>query len=46
MERRKMKDGEGQPKEKYGKKKQKEWNDNILPEPNPWTSVKKEEKHR
>ena len=36
----------GQPIEKYGKIKQKEWLDNILPEPNPWTSVKKEEKHR
>ena len=35
MERRKMKDGEGQPIENYVKKKQKECNDNILPETNP-----------
>ena len=36
----------GQPIEKYGKKQQKEWLDNILPDPNPYTAGKKDEKHR
>ena len=36
----------GRPIEKYGKKQQKEWLDNILPDPNPCTAGNKEEKHR
>ena len=36
----------GQPIKKYGKKRIKNDWTIILPEPNPWTSVKKEEKHR
>ena len=35
----------GQPIEKYGKKQQKEWLDNILPDPNPCIAGYKEEKH-
>ena len=41
-----MKDGEReQPIEKYGKKEQKEWLDNILPDPHPCTAGNKEEEH-
>ena len=39
-----MKDGEReQPIENYGKKEQKEWLDNILPDPHPCTAGNKEE---
>ena len=41
-----MKDGEReQPIENYGKKEQKEWLDNILPDPHPCTAGNKEEEH-
>ena len=41
-----MKDGErGWPIENYGKKEQKEWLDNTLPEPHPCTAGNKEEEH-
>ena len=41
-----MKDGEReQPIESYGKKEQKEWLDNILPDPHPCTAGHKEEEH-
>ena len=41
-----MKDGEReQPIENYGKKEQKEWFDNILPDPHPCTAGNKEEEH-
>ena len=40
-----IKDG-GRPLDKYGKKQQKEWLDNILPGLNPCTAGNKEEKHR
>ena len=41
-----MKDGERErPIENYGKKEQKEWLDNILPNPNPCTPGNKEEEH-
>ena len=38
--------GGGRPLDKYGKKQQKEWLDNILPGLNPFTAGNKEEKHR
>ena len=39
-----MKDGErGRPIENYGKKEQKEWLDNTLPDPHPCTAGNKEE---
>ena len=42
-----MKDGEReQPIEKYGKKEQKEWLDNILSDPHPCTAGNKEEEHK
>ena len=34
-----------QPIENYGKKEQKEWLDNILPDPHPCTAGNKEEEH-
>ena len=41
-----MKDGERErPIEKNGKKEQKEWLDNILPDPHPCTAGNKEEEH-
>ena len=41
-----MKDGErGQPIENCGKKEQKEWLDNTLPDPQPCTAGNKEEEH-
>ena len=41
-----MKDGERErPIENYGKKEQKEWLDNILPDPHPCTAGNKEEEH-
>ena len=41
-----MKDGERErPIENYGKKEQKEWLDNILPDPHPFTAGNKEEEH-
>ena len=41
-----MKDGErGWPIENYGKKEQKEWLDNTLPDPSPCTAGNKEEEH-
>ena len=41
-----MKDGErGWPIENYGKKEQKEWLDNTLPDPRPCTAGSKEEEH-
>ena len=41
-----MKDGERvRPIENYGKKEQKEWLDNILPDPHPCTAGNKEEEH-
>ena len=40
-----MKDGErGRPIEYYGKKEQKQWLDNTLPDPHPCTAGNKEEK--
>ena len=33
------------PIENYGKKEQKEWLDNILPDPHPCTTGNKEEEH-
>ena len=42
-----MKDGEGgQPIENYGKKQQKEWLDNALPDPHPCTAGNKEEESK
>ena len=41
-----MKDGRGRPIEKYGKKQQKEWLENIIPDLNPCTAGNKKEKHR
>ena len=42
-----MKDGErGQPIENYGKKEQKEWLDNTLPDPHPCTAGNKEEDNK
>ena len=42
-----MKDGERErPIENYGKKEQKEWLDNILPDPHPCTTGNKEEEHK
>ena len=39
-----MKDGErGQPTENYGKKEQKEWLDNTLPDPQPCRAGNKKE---
>ena len=41
-----MKDGEReQPLENYGKKEQKGWFDNILPDPHPCTAGNKEDEH-
>ena len=41
-----MKDGESErPIEHYGKKEQKEWLDNILPDFHPCTAGNKEEEH-
>ena len=41
-----MKDGEREwPIENYGKKEQKEWLDNNLPDPHPRTAGNKEEEH-
>ena len=41
-----MKDGRRErPIENYGKKEQKEWLDNILPDPHPCTAGNKEEEH-
>ena len=41
-----MKDGERErPIENYGKKEQKEWFNNILPDPHPCTAGNKEEEH-
>ena len=41
-----MKDAErGRPIENYGKKEQKEWLDNTLPDPHPCTAGYKEEEH-
>ena len=41
-----MKDGErGRPIENYGKKEQKGWLDNTLPDPHPCTTGNKEEEH-
>ena len=41
-----MKDGErGRPIENYGKKEQKEWLDNTLPDPHPCQAGNKEEEH-
>ena len=41
-----MKDGErGRLIENYGKKEQKEWLDNTLPDPHPCTAGNKEEEH-
>ena len=41
-----MKDGERErPIENYGKKEQKEWLDNTLPDPHPCTAGNKEEEH-
>ena len=41
-----MKDGErGRPIENYGKKQQKEWLDNTLPDSHPCTAGNKEEEH-
>ena len=41
-----MKDREmGRPTENYGKKEQKEWFDNTLPDPHPCTAGNKEEEH-
>ena len=41
-----MKDGErGWPIEKCGKKEQKEWLDNTLPDPHPCTAGNEEEEH-
>ena len=41
-----MKDGERErPIENYGKKEQKEWLDNILPDPHPCKAGNKEEEH-
>ena len=41
-----MKDGERErPVENYGKKEQKEWLDNILPDLHPCTAGNKEEEH-
>ena len=41
-----MKYGErGRPVENYGKKEQKEWLDNTLPDPHPCTAGNKEEEH-
>ena len=41
-----MKDGERErPIENNGKKEQKEWLDNILPDPHPCTAGNKEEEH-
>ena len=41
-----MKDGEWeQPTDNYRKKEQKEWLDNILPDPHPCTARNKEEEH-
>ena len=41
-----MKDGERErPIENYGKKEQKQWLDNILPDPHPCTAGNKEEEH-
>ena len=34
-----------QPIENYGKKEQKEWLDNTLPDPHPCTAGNKEEEH-
>ena len=42
-----MKNGERErPTENYGKKEQKEWLDNILPDPHPCTAGNKEEEQR
>ena len=42
-----MKDGERErPTENYGKKEQKEWLDNTLPEPHTCTAGNKEEEHK
>ena len=42
-----MKDGERErPIENYGKKEQKEWLDNILPDRHPCTAGNKEEDHK
>ena len=42
-----MTDGERErPIEKYGKKEQKEWLDNTLPDPHPCTAGNKEEEHK
>ena len=41
-----MKYGEERPIENYGKKEQKEWLDNTLPDPHPCTAGDKEEEHR
>ena len=35
----------GRPIENYGKKEQKEWLDNTLPDPHPCTAGNKEEEH-
>ena len=44
--RGRMKDGErGRPIEKYGKKEQKEWLDNTVPDPHRCTAGNKEEEH-
>ena len=41
-----MKDGErGRPIENYGKKEQKEWLDNTLPDPHPCAAGNKKEEH-
>ena len=41
-----MKDGERErPIENYGKKEQKKWLDNTLPDPHPCTAGNKEEEH-
>ena len=41
-----MKDGERErPIENYGKKEQKEWLDNTLPDPHPCTAGNKDEEH-
>ena len=46
MRRWRMEDGERErPIENNGKKEQKEWLDNILPDPHPCTAGNKEEEH-